>query len=42
MKYSNPDFKVRDEWAYVQTDSIDGSGMQTGYWFGTHEDGSHT
>lgn len=42
MKYSNPEFKVRDEWAYVQTDSVDGSGTQTGYYVDTHEDGSHT
>jgi len=42
MKYSNPDFKVRDEWAYIQTDSVDGTGTQSGYFVDTHEDGSHT
>jgi len=42
IKYSNPEFKTRDEWAYVHTDSIDGTGRQTGYYVDTHEDGSRT
>lgn len=42
IKYSNPEFKTKDEWAYVQSDVIDGSGTQSGYYYDTHEDGSHT
>ena len=42
MKYSNPEFKTKDEWAFVHSDLIDGSGTQTGYYYDTHEDGSHT
>jgi len=42
IKYSNPDFKTRDEWALVHTDSVDGSGTQTGYYVDTHHDGSQT
>ena len=42
IKYSNPEFKTKDEWAYIQSDLIDGSGTQSGYFYDTHEDGSHT
>ena len=40
IKYSNPDFKIKDEWVYIHGDTIDGSGKGTGYYFDTHEDGS--
>ncbi len=40
LKVSNPDFKVTEEWVYVQSDLRDGSGTQTGYFYDTHEDGS--
>jgi hypothetical protein len=42
IKYSDPSFKTRDEWAYAHTDSVDGNGTQTGYYIDTHEDGSRT
>jgi hypothetical protein len=42
IKYSNPDFKIKDEWTYIHSDLIDGAGTQTGYYIDTHEDGSHT
>jgi hypothetical protein len=42
IKYANPDFKTRDEWAFVHRDSIDGTGTETGYYVDTHEDGSRT
>jgi hypothetical protein len=42
IKYSNSEFKTKDEWAYIQSDLIDGSGTQSGYYYDTHEDGSHT
>jgi len=42
LKFSNPDFKVKEEWTYGQSDTIDGSGTQRGYFLDTHEDGSHT
>jgi hypothetical protein len=42
IKYSDPDFKTKSEWVYVHTDSIEGSGKQTGYYIDTHEDGSQT
>ena len=40
IKYSNPDFKIKNEWTYIHSDTIDGTGNQTGYYFDTHEDGS--
>ena len=40
IKYSNPDFKIKDEWTYIHSDTIDGSGKQSGYYFDTHQDGS--
>lgn len=40
IKYSNPDFKIKDEWVYEHADTIDGTGKQSGYYFDTHEDGS--
>lgn len=43
MKFSpNSEFKIKDEWVYIHSDLIDGSGTQTGYYYDTHEDGSHT
>lgn len=42
IKYSNPDFKIKNEWTYIHSDTIDGTGKQTGYYFDTHEDGSTT
>ena len=43
VKYSpNSEFKIKEEWVYVHTDIIDGNGTQTGYFYDTHEDGSHT
>ena len=40
LQVSNPDFKVKEEWVYSQSDTIDGSGTHTGYFYDTHEDGS--
>jgi hypothetical protein len=40
IKYSNPDFKIKNEWTYIHSDTIDGTGKQTGYYFDTHEDDS--
>jgi hypothetical protein len=43
IKYSDPDYQTaKNEWVYVHTDSIEGSGKQTGYYVDTHEDGSQT
>jgi hypothetical protein len=43
IKFSpNLDFKIKEEWVYIQSDLIDGSGTQSGYYYDTHEDGSHT
>ena len=43
IKYSaNSEFKIKEEWVYSQSDIIDGSGTQSGYFYDTHEDGSHT
>jgi hypothetical protein len=42
IKTSNPDFKTKDEWNYIHSDTIDGSGKQAGYFFDTHDDGSTT
>jgi hypothetical protein len=42
IKYSDPAFQTKTEWVYVHTDSIEGSGKQTGYYIDTHEDGSQT
>lgn len=42
LKSSNPAFRVKEEWNYGHTDTIDGSGTETGYFIDTHEDGSIT
>lgn len=42
ITYTNPDFKVRTEWAQVHADLIDGTGPHTGYFYDNHEDGSVT
>ncbi|HZP87668.1 MAG TPA: hypothetical protein VFB54_12700 [Burkholderiales bacterium] len=43
IKYSpNSDFKIKEEWVYSQSDLVDGNGNQSGYFYDTHEDGSHT
>jgi len=39
---SNSEFKINEEWVYIHSDIIDGSGTQTGYFYDTHVDGSHT
>ena len=49
-KYSSPDFQVTEEWIYIQSDQIDGTGTHKGYYtyvlkggeqtYGTFE-GSH-
>jgi hypothetical protein len=41
-KFSDPDFKVKEEWSYVQSDTINGSGTDGGYFVEIHEDGSQT
>lgn len=41
-KFSDPDFKVKEEWSYVQSDTIDGTGTDGGYFVEIHEDGSQT
>jgi len=40
MEFSNPDFKIKDEWTYIVSDTIDGSGTHSGYFMDTHMDGS--
>jgi hypothetical protein len=42
IKVSNPDWKIKEEWVYVQSDVINGNGTQSGYFHDTHEDGSHS
>jgi hypothetical protein len=42
MKFSNPDFGSAREWAYVQTDSIGGSGKLSAYFVDYYDDGSQT
>ena len=42
IKYSKTDFNTKSEWAYIHTDTLDGSGKQTGYYIDTHEDGTQT
>jgi hypothetical protein len=42
IKYSNPDFGSAREWAYVQTDSIGGSGKLSAYFVDYFEDGNQT
>ncbi len=40
IEFSNSDFRVKEELTYTQSDLIDGSGTQKGYYLDTHEDGS--
>jgi hypothetical protein len=43
MKYGpGSEFQIKDEMAYIQSDFINGSGPQSGYFYDTHEDGSQT
>lgn len=42
IKVSNPDFKIKEEWAFIQADTIDGTGTHRGHFFDNHEDGSTT
>jgi hypothetical protein len=42
IKYSDSDFNTKSEWAYIHTYTINGSGMQTGYYVDIHEDGTQT
>jgi hypothetical protein len=42
IKYSNPDFKIKDEWTYNHNDLVNGSGPTKGFYVDTHEDGSQT
>lgn len=42
IKYTNPDFKTKSEWALLHADLIDGSGPHSGYYYDLHEDGSVT
>jgi hypothetical protein len=42
IRYSNPSFKIKEEWTLNQFDYIDGSGPHRGTFIDTHEDGSHT
>lgn len=42
IKYSNPDFKVNEEWVYSQTDQVDGSGTHRCYWIDFHQGGEQT
>jgi hypothetical protein len=41
-KFSDPDFKVKEEWSYVQSDTINGTGTDRGYFVEIHENGSQT
>jgi hypothetical protein len=41
-KYANPDFQLAEEWIYIQTDQIDGSGSHKGYYTLVHKDGEQT
>ena len=42
IRISNPDFKTKEEWAYVHSDLVNGNGPHSGYFFDTQEDGSIT
>jgi hypothetical protein len=42
IKYSNPDFKVNEEWVFSQTDQVDGSGTHRCYWIDFHQGGEQT
>jgi hypothetical protein len=41
-KYANPDFQLAEEWIYIHTDQIDGSGTHKGYYTYVHKDGEQT
>lgn len=42
IKYSNPDFRVNEEWVYSQTDQVDGSGTHRCYFIDFHQGGEQT
>ena len=40
--FSNPDFKVTEEWIYLHADQVDGTGGHGGYYTYVHKDGENT
>ena len=42
IRYSDPSFKIKEEWTYHQFDYVNGSGPQRGTFIDTHEDGTQT
>ena len=42
IKYANPEFQIADEWVYLHTDSVDGSGSHTGFFTFFHTGGEQT
>lgn len=42
IKLTNPDFKIKEEWTFIQADTVDGSGTHRGHFFDNHDDGSTT
>ena len=42
IKFSNPAFKVKEEWVYNQFNFVGGSGPHRGMWVDWHEDGAQT
>jgi hypothetical protein len=42
IQYSNPDFKVLEEWNHTQSNLLNGSGTHSGFFADTHVDGSRT
>jgi len=41
-KYSNPDFQLAEEWIYLHSDQVDGSGSHKGYYTYVHKNGEQT
>jgi hypothetical protein len=41
-KFSHPDFQVAQEWIYIHTDQLDGSGTHKGYYTFVHGGGEHS
>jgi hypothetical protein len=41
-KYNDAEFSPTEEWIYIHTDAVDGTGTHKGYYFFTHKNGDQT
>lgn len=42
ITYANSDFRIKEEWTYIQSNLTNGSGPERGFYIDLHEDGNQT